>query len=584
MTVLPHGRTPDTLHALAVAGGVGTVLAQDGSVLVTPRPVDRLVTEVARLEQEHRPRWVWWQTREDAGPLVARGVRLARCWDLAEVHRVLCGGHRADPATVWAVAHDLDPRTVPVPGPPDLFAFAHTQGEAGDPEPDPGALVTRDGHLRPDAADRTWQRTPERLVTWARAALDVAARQRAHVDAAASPTAAGGTRRAPERLLVTATCESAAALLCAELEVTGLPVDRVVVEELITAAAGPRPTDEAQAAGLRARRDQEVLRHVPGRERTDLRNPLQVKELLAAVGVIVDDTRKWTLAAHRSSHPVVEALLAWRKAERIATTYGWHWLDTYVGPDDRLRGEWTACDGGAGRMTAANGLHNLPAELRPAVAAHPGRVLVRADLGQIEPRVLAAVARDAAFAQATQADDLYSPVGAELGVERPVAKIAVLAAMYGQTSGSAGEALKRLDEAYPTAMAYLARAHQAGVRGDPVITWGGRLVPMWQGELSEAQRAGRGRFARNAVIQGAAAELFKAWAATVRAGGRALDAEIVLCLHDELLVHVPTEHAAAAEALLHRSLDQAARRWAGTDRVRFVADVSVVHRWSEAKD
>ena len=46
-------------------------------------------------------------------------------------------------------------------------------------------------------------------------------------------------------------------------------------------------------------------------------------------------------------------------------------------------------------MTATAGLHNLPADLRPAVAAEPGHVFVRADLGQIEPRVLAAVSGDA---------------------------------------------------------------------------------------------------------------------------------------------------------------------------------------------
>ena len=99
--------------------------------------------------------------------------------------------------------------------------------------------------------------------------------------------------------------------------------------------------------------------------------------------------------------------------------------------------------------------HNLPVPLRPAVAAEPGFVFVRADLGQIEPRVLAAVSGDAAFAEATLADDLYAPVAAKLRVERSVAKIAVLAAMYGQRSGAAGEALRDLQRAYPVAMGLL---------------------------------------------------------------------------------------------------------------------------------
>ena len=101
-------------------------------------------------------------------------------------------------------------------------------------------------------------------------------------------------------------------------------------------------------------------------------------------------------------------------------------------------------------------------------------------------------------------------------------------------------------------------------------------------EARDGLAAARGRFARNAVIQGSAAELFKAWAATVRVAVRPLQGRIVLCLHDELLVHVPQEHAEQAAALVDRALTDAARRWLGGEQVRFVADTSIVRRWSEA--
>ena len=58
--------------------------------------------------------------------------------------------------------------------------------------------------------------------------------------------------------------------------------------------------------------------------------------------------------------------------------------------------------------------------LRTIVAAEPGHTFVRADLGQIEPRVLAAVSGDPVLRQATRDDDLYQPVAARLGVERSV--------------------------------------------------------------------------------------------------------------------------------------------------------------------
>ena len=83
-------------------------------------------------------------------------------------------------------------------------------------------------------------------------------------------------------------------------------------------------------------------------------------------------------------------------------------------------------------------------------------------------------------------------------------------------------------------------------------------------------------------MQGAAAELFKVWAVTVRARAAPLDARIVLCLHDELLVHAPIEHGDAVARLLDECLREAAHRWAPDDSVRFVADISVIHRWSRA--
>ena len=92
-----------------------------------------------------------------------------------------------------------------------------------------------------------------------------------------------------------------------------------------------------------------------------------------------------------------------------------------------------------------------------------------------------------------------------------------------------------------------------------------------------------GRYARNAMVQGAAAELFKVWAVTVRARGAHLDARIVLCLHDELLLHVPVANADATVELLDHCLAEAAHRWHPTSGVRFVTDSSIAHSWADAK-
>ncbi|WP_392542432.1 DNA polymerase [Oryzobacter telluris] len=558
LAVTPPG--PGPRHAaLVTAQGARTL------------PLDAAMEAARLLEDDRSPRWVWWSAEAAATPLVAAGIAPKRAWDVAEAHRLMQGGWAAEPGLTWAVAHGLSPDGVAAPPTGDLFELVSDRAAT-----DPAAVALPDGHLRGDHAE--WLRDPGHLEAWARAALETA-----HLQHEAA-------ERTSARLVGTVHAESAAALMCVELYRDGLPLDRARTEELVAASAGPRPTTDAEDAASRRERDALVLRHAPGRESTDLRNPAQVKELLAAVGVDVPNTRKWVLEPYRSVHPLVDALLDWRRDERIATTYGYRWLDAHVGPDDRLRGHWTACDGAAGRMTAENGLHNLPAALRPGVAAHPGHVLVRADLGQIEPRVLAVVSGDASFAAATRADDLYAPVAQRLGVDRPVAKIAVLAAMYGQRSGAAGEALKGLERAYPVAMALLDRAYDSGRRGEPLRTWGGRLIPTGRFLASSPVGAdpqldaARGRFARNAIIQGAAAELFKAWAATVRATTRDLGAQVVLCLHDELLVHVPVEQAAEVAARVDRALEDASRRWARGAPVRFVSDTSVIARWSDAKD
>ncbi len=556
--------------ALTLRAGIGLGLAAAGfeQAIATVDPASVVRTVEAAL----RPRWVTW-SNDTAKALIADGVRVATCWDIAAVHRLLFGGWRADPARVVAGLHGLASSSIPAMGQMNLLDIAGDDGaDADDP-------VRPDGHLRPEWVAGGWAADVTRLGRWASAAFATFEQQRDRL--ARSDTAA--------RAAATARSESAVELLCAELEADGLPIDIAVAEATITASVGPRTTSESSAEAARAERDAAVLRHLPASNDIDLRNPAHVKSLLNRAGVDVPDTRAWRLEPFRAAHPVVDALLTWRKAERIATTYGYSWLDEHVGRDGRLRGAWSGSDGAAGRMTAQAGLHNLPADMRVAVVAEPGYVFVRADLGQIEPRVLAAISYDRQFAAATQEDDMYAPVAARLGVDRPVAKIAVLAAMYGQTSGAAGQALRGLEAAYPVAMGYLRDADESGRAGRDLRTYGGRLIRMWPtpDHLDDReQRAvanGRGRYGRNAVVQGAAAELFKSWAVTVRARTIEHGARVVLCLHDELLVHAPAESAAVVAAVLDDCLQEAAWRWAPDRSVRFVADTSIVERWSDAK-
>lgn len=560
-----------TATAIAMARGVGAaIVSAQGVSIVAP---EMLADTLAAIERDRRPRWVWW-SKATASVLVEDGLRPSRCWDLDAVHRLIHGGWSAGPGRVWAASHGLDVADVPASRSLNLFS--------SPADGDPSEPIRSDGHIDPMWIKEGWSEGTANLQRWAELALEVYHRQTTQLRQLANRPAAMATARS----------ESVAELLCAELEHDGVPIDRVRAEALISSFVGPRCPGGVEQ-GRSIERDQLVLGHLPDalREGLDLRNPASVKALLRRAGIEVDDTRAWRLERLRHEHPIVDALLVWRKAERIATTFGYRWLDEHVADDQRWRGTWSGSDGAAGRMTATAGLHNLPADLRSSIAAEEGHVFVRADLGQIEPRILAAVSGDAALAAATADDDMYAPVARRLGVPREVAKVAVLGAMYGQTTGHGAAALRGLDAAYPVAMAFLADAARAAQSGVDLRTRGGRLVEMSSAtdqaadaEVERSRSAARGRYGRNAMVQGAAAEFFKMWAVIVRA--RLPDTgRIVLCLHDELLVHARADEAERVVEVVERGLDETAVRWLDLDRranVRFVADTSVVERWSAA--
>ena len=158
-----------------------------------------------------------------------------------------------------------------------------------------------------------------------------------------------------------------------------------------------------------------------------------------------------------------------------------------------------------------------------------------------------------------------------------------------QLTGDGARALRRLEAAYPVAMAYLAEAYRSGQAGRDLRTYGGRLVPMSSATRGQRRRRGPGR--------GGGARPLRAQCAGPGSGGGAVQgvggnrrarggrhgAQIVLCLHDELLVHVGAESAVAVAQLLDDCIHEAVRHWAPDGAVRFLADIAIVERWSDAK-
>jgi DNA polymerase-1 len=205
---------------------------------------------------------------------------------------------------------------------------------------------------------------------------------------------------------------------------------------------------------------------------------------------------------------------------------------------------------------------------------------VVADAAQLEPRVLAAISGDAALQAVSADEDLYTALADDgFGGDRAHAKVAMLGAMYGATSGEAGRLLATLRDRYPDAMACVENAARQGERGDVVSSVLGRTCPPpsdgWREvvELGSGQDAtdverrrasqfarDRGRFTRNFVVQASAADWASVWLSGLRRDLTGVPgAELVFFQHDELIVHVPIAGAPAVAELAIASAESARR-------------------------
>ena len=262
----------------------------------------------------------------------------------------------------------------------------------------------------------------------------------------------------------------------------------------------------------------------------------------------------------RVDHPAVAPLLAYKKLYRLWTAYGWGWLRSWVRdgrfrpgflPGGTVSGRWTTHGGGA---------LQIPRVVRRAVVADPGWRLVVADAAQLEPRVLAAVSRDPGLMEAAGSpDDLYRVLSDRaFAGDRDRAKVALLGAIYGQTSGDGLKHLADLRRRFPAAVAWVDAAARAGEEGRLVRTWLGRTCPpaaaretaddTWPeaepaAPGTDAAARARGRFTRNFVVQGSAADWALVMLASLRQAIGGLAAEPVFFQHDEVIVHAPAELA-----------------------------------------
>ncbi|MFE9813523.1 bifunctional 3'-5' exonuclease/DNA polymerase [Streptomyces sp. NBC_00236] len=547
----------------------------------TGRPTAPAVTEPDLAEAvRSRPgvtRWVWRSSAEVYPRLLAAGVSVARCYDIEVAESLLLGheGRLGEPRSAAAAHARLLRGPVP-PDPPPRSAVPGSQSSLFEPQS--GTELPFD------------------------ALLQVYADQLARHDA---------TDR-PGRMSLLTAAESAGMLVAAEMNRSGLPwradVHREVLHELLGEryAGGGEPRKLAELAD-------EVSAAFGRRVRPDL--PADVVKAFAQAGIKVRSTRRWEL--EELDHPAVRPLIQYKKLYRIWTAHGWSWLQDWV-RDGRFRPEYQPGGTVSGRWTTnGGGALQIPKVIRRAVVADEGWRLVVADADQMEPRVLAAISRDRGLMEVAGHDgDLYTALSDRaFHGDRDHAKIALLGAVYGQTSGDGLKNLAALRRRFPHAVAYVDDAAKAGEEGRLVRTWLGRTSPPAAGsgddgeagipqesddrpaDGSEAADGGftpgyassnaraRGRFTRNFVVQGSAADwallLLAALRQSIAAAG--LRAELVFFQHDEVIVHCPQEEAETVVEAIRAAGELAGRTAFGDTPVRFPFTTAVVERYSDAK-
>jgi len=379
------------------------------------------------------------------------------------------------------------------------------------------------------------------------------------------------------RLLTAA--ESAAVLVAEEMRADGLPWRAEVHDRLLTDLLGPpRPV-----LGGRPPRLAELADAVATAFGSALNpdSPAEVLRAFTRAGHELTTTRSWELG--RIDHPAVAPLLRYKELARLHTAHGWAWLDTWV-TDGRFRPEDVVGGVVSGRWaTRGGGALQIPRAVREAVRADPGWRLVVADAAQLEPRVLAALSGDHALAPGD--DDLYAELAVrEFDGDRATAKLALISAMYGQTTGGAGALLGTLRGRFPAAPAHLEDAARAGEEGRLVRSHLGRTCPPARpGDEQPAAARARGRFTRNFVVQATAAEWALVLLAELRLALRAAGspARLVFFRHDEVLLHCPADAASDAAAAVREAAHTAGRRLFGASPVRFPMQVRIVDGYDE---
>jgi DNA polymerase-1 len=311
----------------------------------------------------------------------------------------------------------------------------------------------------------------------------------------------------------------------------------------------------------------------------------------------------------RDAHPIVPAVLRYRKLKKLKSTYV-DPLPTLIHPESgRVHTTYQQTVAATGRLSSKDpNLQNIPIRteegraIREAfIPRDENHVLLAADYSQVELRIAAALSKDSGLVDAfIKGDDIHTATAAKVfGVTsdevdremRSKAKAVNFGILYGQGAFGLAQNLgiprreaKEIIDAYFLQFAQLKAFTASCVESvrekgyAETVLGRRRYLPDIQSNNATV-RAFAERNAVNAPIQGSAADIIKV--AMVRMqkslASSGLKSKMIMQVHDELVFDVPKEEVETLQGLIAEAMSGAV-----TLDVPLVVDMSTGSNWLEA--
>lgn len=310
----------------------------------------------------------------------------------------------------------------------------------------------------------------------------------------------------------------------------------------------------------------------------------------------------------RNYAPIVDNVLKYRQYTKLNSTYVAGLLDK-IAPDGRIHTWFRQTETRTGRISSTEpNMQNIPvrtelgAQMRKFFTAAEGKTLIDADYSQIELRVMAHLCGDDNMIEAfNSGEDIHTSTAAQifdmpLFMVTPEMRSAAKAVNFGIIYGigafslakdintSVAKAKKYIADylaKYPQVDKFMEDTVNNAFRDGYVTTMFGRKrrIPELSSSNKVLQAAGK-RIAMNTPVQGTAADLIKIAMINVynRLKAEKLDAELILQVHDELIIESDTACAEKCAEILREEMQGVYEM-----RVPLAVDVHTGHSWYDAK-